>query len=151
MSRTLSSSAMSAPKVTDFSLIFYFCFISAFVAFLESYSIIGCSNVLHSSFLSLVPHVTLEQSETCFRSFLVATNAVCEHSNVQCVVTDPSTGSQFDLSPLQKDLGNWEIAGLNHTKYLLNVCRSIVQTPEADKTSCSTAASVCKISQNARS
>ncbi|KAH9498514.1 Cation-independent mannose-6-phosphate receptor [Bulinus truncatus] len=65
-------------------------------------------------------------------SFKVNTSLACPPQPVNCVVED-SRGQQFDLTPLARESGNWEVVDVrpthNHLKYHINVCRPVNPTP----------------------
>ena len=58
--------------------------------------------------------------------FDVETPLVCKPAPVDCVVTD-SQGNEYDLSPLAKHDGNWNVIDSARTniQYFINVCRPI--------------------------
>ena len=83
-------------------------------------------------------------------SFFVSSAAVCEVHDVDCTASDDVSGRQYDLSPLARQEGNWEVPGPNRSVYILNVCRSLVQTHSTLLTKCSTSASACLSTQSGR-
>ena len=94
--------------------------------------------------------MTLQETDDCSISFFIAAAAVCEVPSVDCTVADETRGLQYDLSPLERQEGNWEIPGPNRSLYILNVCRSLVQTHSTLITKCSTSASACLSTQAGR-
>ena len=58
--------------------------------------------------------------------FDVETPLACKPAPVDCVVTD-SQGNEYDLSPLAKREGNWNVIDSTRTnlQYFINVCRPI--------------------------
>ncbi|KAK3516697.1 hypothetical protein QTP70_022183, partial [Hemibagrus guttatus] len=71
------------------------------------------------------------------------TSYACPERPQECVVTNPVTLQQFDLSSLSKLTGstNWEATDINTLKvYYINVCRPLRPVPGCDRL-----ASVCQI------
>ncbi|XP_017311659.1 cation-independent mannose-6-phosphate receptor isoform X1 [Ictalurus punctatus] len=71
------------------------------------------------------------------------TSYACPERPQECVVTDPDTLQQFDLSSLSRSSGaaNWEVTDpTNMRTYYINVCRPLRPVPGCDRL-----ASVCQI------
>ncbi|XP_041951218.1 cation-independent mannose-6-phosphate receptor-like isoform X1 [Alosa sapidissima] len=69
------------------------------------------------------------------------TSLACPERPGECLVTDPITLQQYDLSSLSKSGPNWEgMDLLNRRKYYINVCRPLRGVPGCDR-----AASVCEM------
>uniref|UniRef100_H2YHR6 MRH domain-containing protein n=1 Tax=Ciona savignyi TaxID=51511 RepID=H2YHR6_CIOSA len=79
------------------------------------------------------------------------TSYVCPAASVQCMVTDPSSGQQYDLSSLAKsednEDANWSAMGGNDgqpkSKYYLNVCRPVNEIRATNLESCDALAGAC--------
>ncbi|XP_062406227.1 cation-independent mannose-6-phosphate receptor [Sardina pilchardus] len=71
------------------------------------------------------------------------TSLACPERPGECLVTDPITFKQYDLSSLSRAGRNWQVTdlGMNHRKYYINVCRPLRGVPGCDR-----AASVCEMS-----
>ncbi|KAI5090811.1 cation-independent mannose-6-phosphate receptor precursor [Silurus meridionalis] len=71
------------------------------------------------------------------------TSYACPERPQECVVTDPNTFQQFDLSSLSKSVGsaNWEAMDMGKRRmYYINVCQPLRPVPGCDRL-----ASVCQI------
>ncbi|XP_031437958.2 cation-independent mannose-6-phosphate receptor, partial [Clupea harengus] len=72
------------------------------------------------------------------------TSLACPERPQECLVTDPITFKQYDLSSLSKSGRNWEVMDssqvTNRRKYYINVCRPLQAVPGCDR-----AASVCEM------
>ncbi|KAL2081956.1 hypothetical protein ACEWY4_021774 [Coilia grayii] len=78
-------------------------------------------------------------------SFKWYTSLACPERPNKCLVTDPLTLKQYDLSSLSKSVTNWEAMDIrNHKKYYINVCRPLRDMP--DVRGCARTASVCETS-----
>ncbi|KAM3602400.1 uncharacterized protein V6R79_003255 [Siganus canaliculatus] len=72
------------------------------------------------------------------------TSYACPERPHECLVTDPSSLDQYDLSSLSRSSSNWQVMDLSDTtsrkKYYINICRPISAVPGCDRH-----ASVCQI------
>ncbi|XP_040919977.1 cation-independent mannose-6-phosphate receptor isoform X2 [Toxotes jaculatrix] len=72
------------------------------------------------------------------------TSYACPERPHECLVTDPNTLEQYDLSSLSRSSRNWEVMDLsdsmNKKKYYINICRPISPVPHCDRH-----ASVCQM------
>uniref|UniRef100_A0A667ZHY3 Insulin-like growth factor 2 receptor n=1 Tax=Myripristis murdjan TaxID=586833 RepID=A0A667ZHY3_9TELE len=74
-------------------------------------------------------------------NFLWYTSYACPERPHECLVTDPNTLHQYDLSSLSSSGKNWEAMDLtNHRKYYISVCRPITGVMGCDRQ-----ASVCQM------
>ncbi|XP_028809164.1 cation-independent mannose-6-phosphate receptor isoform X2 [Denticeps clupeoides] len=87
------------------------------------------------------PEFQLEDENTY--NFRWYTSYACPERPQECVVTDPATLQQYDLSSLSRSDRNWETMDLsnlnNRRKYYINVCRPLKPVPGCGRT-----ASVCE-------
>ncbi|XP_063079301.1 cation-independent mannose-6-phosphate receptor [Engraulis encrasicolus] len=73
-------------------------------------------------------------------SFKWYTALACPERPHECLVTDPLTFKQYDLSSLSKTISNWEVMAIGSgRKYYINVCRPLRAVP-----GCARDASVCE-------
>ncbi|XP_069788171.1 cation-independent mannose-6-phosphate receptor [Narcine bancroftii] len=78
-----------------------------------------------------VGHPEFEEEDEHTYNFKWYTEYACPEVPLECIVTDPDTKEQYDLSSLSKfeDSGsNWfamDISTSNHKKYYINVCRPL--------------------------
>ncbi|KAM6964907.1 cation-independent mannose-6-phosphate receptor [Aplochiton taeniatus] len=114
------------------------------------------NNVLHTQRSTLIsflcdrdagagkPEFQVEDKYTY--NFRWYTSYACPERPQECVVTDPTTLDQYDLSSLSRAVGagNWQVTDLsnpaNLRKYYINVCRPVVAV-----TGCDRQASVCQM------
>ncbi|KAM4529814.1 cation-independent mannose-6-phosphate receptor [Fundulus diaphanus] len=74
------------------------------------------------------------------------TSYACPQRPYECLVTDPNTLEQYDLSSLSRSTSakNWPVMdltdSLNRKKYYINICRPLVPVPGCDRD-----ASVCEM------
>ncbi|XP_074540826.1 cation-independent mannose-6-phosphate receptor [Halichoeres trimaculatus] len=71
------------------------------------------------------------------------TSYACHERPHECLVTDPQTLDQYDLSSLSRATSNWQVMDMTDTqnlkKYYINICRPINAVPGCDRH-----ASVCQ-------
>ncbi|KJE92774.1 hypothetical protein, variant 2 [Capsaspora owczarzaki ATCC 30864] len=91
--------------------------------------------------------VFVQESADCVYIFNWATDAACPPSDqLECMATHPTTGRQYDLSPLIKTIGNWEAldsAEGDSYRYLINVCHAI--NPDAYSNKCNVRSAACQL------
>ncbi|CAN7984751.1 unnamed protein product [Ixodes pacificus] len=92
----------------------------------------------------------LSESEECTYAFEWRTSLACPPIvESECSVQLDKDGGMVDLSPLSNPRENYILSGPDGSKYVLNVCRSVVYSPGA---TCENTAGACVIShpQNSR-
>jgi insulin-like growth factor 2 receptor len=86
-------------------------------------------------------------SETadCTYLFVWPTQYACPtvSASVDCIVVDPENRTQFDLRPLTKTMGNWQVF-VSGDVFDVNVCRGVNVDPSAPGQFCRSDVGVCK-------
>ncbi|XP_055495415.1 LOW QUALITY PROTEIN: cation-independent mannose-6-phosphate receptor [Leucoraja erinacea] len=85
-------------------------------------------------------HPEFEEEDEHTYNFKWYTEYACSEVPVECIVTDPETKRQYDLSRLSKsesgDKSNWfamDTSTSNHKKYYINVCRPLNPVEGCDR------------------
>ncbi|EEC20270.1 mannose-6-phosphate/insulin receptor type II, putative [Ixodes scapularis] len=92
----------------------------------------------------------VSESEECTYAFEWRTSLACPPIvESECSVQLDNDGGMVDLSPLSNPRENYIVSGPDGSKYVLNVCRSVVYSPGA---TCENTAGACVVShpQNSR-
>lgn len=92
--------------------------------------------------------VFVQETADCIYVFTWATDAACSPTDsISCLLSDPVTSVQYDLSVLTKTTGNWEAVDTRQGyayRYLLNVCHTI--NPSTETGSCNARGGGCQLS-----